>query len=185
MGIIYLITNKLTNKKYVGQTSRSLLTRWREHCYQHECIIDKAIDKYGENNFTIEVIDTADTLDQLNDKEIYWIKYYNSKLPNGYNVSDGGSGISVKKDEQWKRRIGDSNRGNKRPDLSNYNKKTKSKSVVQLSLNDEIIQIWESIRAIENAGIGNHSLIAKICNGDPRRHTAYGYKWKYYESEVS
>lgn len=175
----------VNGKQYVGQTSRTLEQRWREHCYQTYCLIDKVIKRYGKDNFTITVIDTAKTLDELNKKEIYWIDYYNSKLPNGYNISNGGSGVQVTKTDEWKSKIGLSNKGNKRPDLANYNKRSKSKAVIQLSLNDDVIKIWDSSRAIENAGIGSHSLINKICNGDPRRHTAYGYKWKYLESEVS
>lgn len=142
------------------------------------------IRRYGKDKFSIEIIDTSDTLEELNQKEIYWIQYYNSKLPYGYNVADGGAGISVKKTDDWKRKIGESNRGNKREDLSIYNRNHKSKKVMQLSLNDELIKIWDSSRAIEKAGIGQHSLINRVCNGDPRRHTAYGFKWKYYEREV-
>lgn len=175
----------VNGKQYVGQTTRTLEQRWREHCYQRYCIIDKVVKRYGKDNFTIELIDTAQTLDELNEKEVYWINYYNSKLPNGYNVTDGGSGITVAKTDDWKLKIGLANKGNKRPDLANYNKTKKSKAVVQLTLKDEVIKIWESSREIERAGIGHHSLINKICKGDPRRHTAYGYKWKYYESEVS
>ena len=175
----------VNGKQYVGQTSRTLEQRWREHCTQHSAIIDKVIRKYGKSNFTVEVIDYADTLDELNVKEIYWIKHHNCKVPNGYNIADGGAGIPVEKTEEWKQKIGNANRGNKRPDLANYNKTKKSKPILQLSLDDEPIKIWESSREIESAGIGNHSLINRVCNGDPRRHTAYGYKWKYYKCEVS
>lgn len=190
MGIIYKITNHITGKSYVGQTIRPLKRRWQEHCQNAErCkVLHRAIMKYGKDNFTIEQIDTANTSKELNDKEIYWIKFYNTLVPNGYNMTEGGGGICglpMTKSEDWKRKIGESNRGNKRDDLAEYNRKTKSKAVVQLSLNDEVIRVWESSRAIENAGIGCHSLINKICNGDPRRHTAYGYKWKYVESEVN
>lgn len=175
----------VNGKQYVGQTTRTLEQRWREHCYQNQSVIDKVIKRYGKDNFTIELIDTAETLNELNSKEIYWIKYYKSKLPNGYNVADGGSGIPVPKTDSWKRKIGNANRGNKRPDLAKYNKTQKSKPILQLSIEGVPIKIWQSSREIESAGIGNHSLINRICKGDPRRHTAYGYIWKYYESEVS
>jgi group I intron endonuclease len=189
LGVIYKITNNINGKSYIGQTIRPLKRRWQEHCQNVErCkVLHRAIVKYGKENFTIKEIDTADTSNELNDKEIYWIKYYSTLIPDGYNMTKGGGGVcglDMSKTEDWKRKIGNGNRGNIRPDLSEDNRRFKSKAVVQLSLDNEFIKIWESSRAIEKAGIGYHSLINRICNGDPRRHTAYGYKWKYYEREV-
>ena len=174
----------VNGKQYVGQTSRTLEQRWREHCCQNHCIVDKVIQKYGKDNFSIEQIDVAETLVELNEKEIYWINHYKSKVPNGYNVADGGAGVPLVKTDEWKMKIGNSNRGNKRPDLATYNKSNKSKPIMQLSLDGELIKIWDSSREIEKAGLGNHSIILRICKGDPRRHTAYGYKWKYYEEVI-
>lgn len=190
MGVIYKITNNLTGKSYVGQTIRPLKRRWQEHCQNAvRCkVLHRAIMKYGKENFTIEKIDTADNPKELNAKEVYWIKFYNTLVPNGYNMTKGGGGICglpMVKTEDWRRKIGEANQGKTRTDLAEYNRKNKSKPIVQLSLTGEFIRVWVSSRAIENAGIGHHSLINKICNGDPRRHTAYGYKWKFYESEVS
>ena len=189
MGIIYKITNTINGKSYIGQTIRPLKRRWQEHCQNVErCrALHRAITKYGKENFIVEEIDVADTSKELNDKEIYWIKFYNTMTPNGYNMTEGGGGIcglNMSKTDDWKQKIGDGNRGKKRPDLSKNNRLYKSKAIVQLSLDDEVIKVWNSSRAIEKAGIGCHSLINKICSGDPHRHSAYGYKWKYYESKV-
>lgn len=94
--IIYKITNKINGKVYIGQTIRTLETRWKEHVlnsFKHKtsmCLHD-SIRKYGAENFTIEQIDVASTRDELDKKEIYWIKYYNSLSPNGYNLETGGN----------------------------------------------------------------------------------------------
>lgn len=48
-----------------------------------------AIRKYGKDNFIIEQIDSANNKDELDQKEIYWIKYYNSIIE-GYNSVNGG-----------------------------------------------------------------------------------------------
>ena len=54
----------------------------------------KAIREFGESNFTIEVIDKAETFEELQEKERYWIAQYNSTDPNiGYNVCIGGATI--------------------------------------------------------------------------------------------
>jgi len=56
-------------------------------------ILKLAIEKYGKDNFTKEIIDTADTLDELNTKEIYWINTLDAKnRTKAYNIADGGSG---------------------------------------------------------------------------------------------
>jgi len=51
----------------------------------------RAIRKYGENNFYIELLETT-TIDNLNEREKYWISYYNS-YKNGYNSTLGGDGV--------------------------------------------------------------------------------------------
>lgn len=90
-GIIYKAENKINGKVYVGQTKRPLEKRFCEHL-QGKSYFCNAMRKYGREGFTIEIIDNADTRDVLNEKEKYWIMYYRSKHPNGYNLNDGGSG---------------------------------------------------------------------------------------------
>lgn len=50
----------------------------------------KAIQKYGKNNFVIEQIDSANNLQELNEKEVYWISKLNTLSPSGYNLTIGG-----------------------------------------------------------------------------------------------
>lgn len=88
--IIYKATNKINNKVYIGQTVRSLEVRMSEHKRHNYTAFDKAINKYGLENFDVEVINTAKDINELNEKEIYWIKYYNCIAPNGYNQCNGG-----------------------------------------------------------------------------------------------
>ena len=90
-GTIYLITNLLNGKSYVGQTQRRLEERIYEHCHRKALYIDAVICKYGWENFTIEVIELC-PVELLNEREIFWIQKLNSKVPNGYNLTDGGEG---------------------------------------------------------------------------------------------
>lgn len=97
-GNIYKITNLINNKIYIGQTIYSIEERWKAHCTcvkynNHHSLFHNAIRKYGEENFKIELIDTADTFEELNEKEIKYIKEYNSLTPNGYNMTEGGQGV--------------------------------------------------------------------------------------------
>lgn len=90
--IVYLATNKVNGKQYVGQTIRPLLERWKDHCrvvdnnYFHN-----AIRKYGAENFSLEIIDQAETLEELDRKEMYWIEELGTLYPNGYNLKEGGN----------------------------------------------------------------------------------------------
>lgn len=93
-GFIYKITNKVNGKSYIGQTIQNVKERFYQHC-AIKCsqavlnmAIHRAINKYGKSNFTIEVIEEVESTN-LNDRERYWIKYYNS-YNNGYNSTKGG-----------------------------------------------------------------------------------------------
>lgn len=87
---IYKITNKINNKCYIGQ-SIHIERRWSEHCFPSKTSkISLAIQKYGKNNFNFEVIEEC-VITELDEKESYWIKFYNSLIPNGYNVNEDTS----------------------------------------------------------------------------------------------
>ena len=98
VGYIYKITNKVNNKCYIGQTSKPVQIRWNEHKNDSKKItkgkynypLYKAFRKYGLKNFSFEIIEECKIAD-LDDKEIYWINFYNS-YHDGYNQCLGGGG---------------------------------------------------------------------------------------------
>lgn len=96
-GIIYCATNLVNNKKYIGQTVNSLHTRILQHIsdakYQ-DTYFHRALFKYGLDNFEWVILDTAINQNELNQKEVYWIAYYNTykDKTRGYNITPGGSG---------------------------------------------------------------------------------------------
>lgn len=99
--IIYKVTNKLNGKLYIGQTTVNLSHRKSQHkssCFtaKQNNVFYMAIRKYKWKNFKWEVIDKASSLDELNEKEMYWINYYRTfigfKDCNGYNMTLGGEG---------------------------------------------------------------------------------------------
>ena len=98
-GFIYKITNNVNGKVYIGQTIQTIKERFYQHCATKcsnsvlNMAIHKAIKKYGKSNFTIEVIEEVDK-DSLNDREKFWIEYYNS-YNNGYNSTRGGQDSST------------------------------------------------------------------------------------------
>lgn len=93
MGVIYLRTNLLNGKQYVGQAQsmqhRENMWRCMKHHYAGR-LIDNARNKYGFENWSLKVLIECDNQEELDKLEGYYINYYNTKVPNGYNLTDGG-----------------------------------------------------------------------------------------------
>lgn len=97
-GYVYLIENKINGKKYVGKTVYSLKTRFEEHIKDSKRYLDRplyrAINKYGSLNFEIKELECCD-VNLLEDRERYWINYYDTYSGKGYNATYGGSGKNL------------------------------------------------------------------------------------------
>lgn len=112
---IYKIQNEINNRCYIGQ-SKHVQARFRDHKRHGRLVkegkknaqdngiqvIHLAIAKYGVDNFTFKIIEEVDTQKEANEKETYWVSYYDS-LKNGYNCTRGG--FNAPKTEEWKRKV--------------------------------------------------------------------------------
>lgn len=97
-GKIYGIRDKSENKIYIGQTTKTLNERFYQHIYSYtspsnkKTLISSVIREKGRENFEIfSIEDKIESREELNNKECYYIKKYNSLYPNGYNVSPGAN----------------------------------------------------------------------------------------------
>jgi group I intron endonuclease len=104
MGFIYKITNKVNGMNYIGQTIQSLEDRWRQHRKKSStCLyLKRAFEKYGIDNFIFEMICSCDN-EELDKLEIQYMTEFNSIVPNGYNLREGGN--SGRHNEETKRKI--------------------------------------------------------------------------------
>lgn len=207
MSCIYKVTNNINGKVYIGQTVRTPRDRWRQHVQdaynESKCLhLCAAILKYGEENFTVEAIEFCPQ-DQLDEREIYWIKQYNSQ-EEGYNITAGGKGTNKEVPQELLEQLWDSGlstdeiaqqvgftrqwvRQRLKP-YKNYSaeegkrrgakliSKGKGHAVLQLNLDGTVVNEYPSIKiATETTGINN---ISRSCI---KGTTAGGYRWQYKE----
>jgi len=99
---IYKITNLINNKVYIGKTSRTVKERFEEHLQASKKDtrpLYNAMRKYGVENFKVKIIEVCSSNEEANEREMYWIKKYNSFVEfensNGYNCTLGGDGMPL------------------------------------------------------------------------------------------
>lgn len=198
MGVIYKVTCSINNKVYIGQTRQSLEERRR----QHEKTNDKtkfhrALRKYSFSNFIWEIIEECDNV-SLNEREKYWIAYYDS-YKFGYNMTPGGDEDydSLKK---WMEQNPEKVRLNGSKNMKKYwedrpeeamevrNRAAKKalektkKPVRCIELNLIFDSMSEAARWSESEKNPNHlkasvQHISRVCRGE--RKTTGGYHWEY------
>ena len=116
MGSIYMITNTVNGKAYIGKSiNDAKKKRVQKHFTGYgNKLIKQAIAKYGVDIFTVEILHDGIIPELLDSYEIEAIAKYNTIAPNGYNLTTGGGGKSgYKHSEETRRKIGDSQRGEK------------------------------------------------------------------------
>jgi group I intron endonuclease len=206
MGYIYSITNKINWKRYIGQTiEKNIQDRWKSHFKQNSnCrYLKYALAKYGKENFKFEVILECDDID-LNNRELYYMKYYNTIVPNGYNLREAGN--HGRHNEETKRKISQTvkERYSNLPDSEkkalaerqsginnhNFGKKMSDEQKQKISqnmknkkpiecynLDNQLVKTYESISEASKELNGSQRNISKCCLGKGR--TAYGFIWKF------
>lgn len=173
IGSIYILLNMINQKVYVGQTVQDINKRLYRHKSNAKLgytePIYNAIRKYGWDNFnwyiiyqTEEVNNRDNIVEELNDKETYYISYFNSTDKKyGYNILSGGAG---------------------RPGSINN---SSSIEILQFTTKGEFVKEWPSMHEIERRlGYSNKS-ISYFNYGSPRKSSYKGFLWiqkkQYYD----
>ena len=116
-GCVYKITNTKNGKCYIGVTTQPIEKRMDQHFgkYSQCTLLKNAIAKHGKDAFEYDIIARNLTEDSLIQREQFWIEFYDSMTPNGYNLVEGGGGLTgyITSDET-KQKISDANKGQKR-----------------------------------------------------------------------
>jgi len=162
-GIIYMITNKVNNQKYIGQTSKTIEERWKRHIKdskykKHGCrLLKNAINEYGDTNFIIEILLICNKI-SLNTYEPIFIDKYGTLSPNGYNLQTGG----LKNSRLCKETLNKMSESQKGIKKSDETKKKISDTLSGRKLNDENIRNTISISGkYRNMSIENKNILKK------------------------
>lgn len=91
---IYIIKNTINDMVYIGQ-AKNTFERWKGHKtaaktghYKNKCILYEAMQKYGIDKFYYEILESQ--IPNYNEREKYWIAFYDCIAPHGYNILPGG-----------------------------------------------------------------------------------------------
>ena len=113
--LIYRVTERNTRKQYIGQTTRSLDERWKDHLDEarrpSKSLLHRAIKKYGKENFTVEELKFCNSIEELNFFERQLIIEFNTLDPAGYNLHSGGNWNRGYFSPETKKRMSESHRG--------------------------------------------------------------------------
>lgn len=105
-GFIYCYTSP-SGKKYIGQTIQSLQERARQGKGYRKCgVFYRAILKYGFDAMKVEILEECD-ISLLDEKEREWIDFYDTRVPNGYNIAEGGITGNTRKVYQYLAKTGE------------------------------------------------------------------------------
>lgn len=206
MAYIYKIENQLNHKMYIGKTNyTNPQKRWKQHLAdsqnpnRNHRALYRAINKYGADNFTFEIIEETDNPEE---REIYYIAQYNT-YHFGYNETLGGDGASyLELPEQdickyylMPHTLSETSQyfnhdlSTIRQVLCKYNipiisgqeinKQKFSLAVAKLDKKTgEILEIYPSVSEAERQN-NCHTHIKDVCHG--KRKSAGGYGWRFIE----
>lgn len=179
---IYKISNYINNKVYIGQSKNNVKERFKRHLNDAtsnrlDTHLARAIRKYGTKAFYIEIIEEVKTQTELNEREHYWINYFDS-VNNGYNETDsilkcGGNTYLSKTPQEMeviKEKIRQTKLGEKNP---NHRK------IIQINLETgEQIVFGSMQECARYHGVKNKTFVMRRCNGEIKTpyHKKYFFK---------
>lgn len=185
-GIVYKFTNKKNGKCYVGVTRKTLEERLNAHLNKanHEkSAFQRALKKYGKESFSSCVIDNASSEKELFEKETFWIKFYNTMAPLGYNLTTGGGGI-VNMTAEIRKKISITKTGVKNPKLKGRIISEKQREMISITLGGSKVLatdkstgsviVLKTVRDGLNYGF-NPSLISAVLHGKRKSHKNFTF----------
>lgn len=168
--VIYKHTNIINGKMYIGKT-KNIKDRWSRNGERYNGCSHfyAAICKYGWENFTHEILENNLSEEEVDEREQYWIRYFNSDDREiGYNLTKGGEAGSLSEETKEKMSI------SRKKYLDNADIR---KPVICLETGEE----FSSAHDIEKQKGILHTQISACCCHYKSAYTAHGFHWIYKE----
>lgn len=215
MPYIYKIENQINHKVYIGKTLYTIERRYSQHLdnakrsYLQHLPLYAAMIKYGVDNFKVFEVEYVENYKELSQKEIYWVKYFQS-YEKGYNATRGGdgsllydyeiiwdfweSGLTIKEISE---EVGCNDfvvrtvltlhniSTEERKERSYYRQldshRPYQRPVYKIDPNtNKILEEFESVSSAARSVNGDNSTLSKICDTNK---IGYGFRWKYKEQD--
>jgi hypothetical protein len=181
---VYVYTNlKDNNKKYFGQTSSTLDERAGSNFinYKESWRFYQALQDFGIESFTREIIFETENEDDADNMEIKMIKEFKTQDPEfGYNIQPGGKNFVM--NEEIKKKIGEKVKTSKRFKKNNF--KAHAKRVVSIDIETKETNVYDSLTDAANQLNLSRGNIGSICNGTGRAISLKGLLF-IFESDFS
>jgi group I intron endonuclease len=200
-GLVYKATNTINGKVYIGITSGTLKDRISKHVSVSRTIpkyryyFQNAMNKYGPDAFLWEVVEECFSEKELDEKERFYIKQYQSNIPQkGYNLTSGG-GRSHPLEIEHRERISAANKGRKftqercdkiskaltglkkSAEANANNARAKERPVQQLDKDGNVICEYPSLSAAARAHDTHNASISRVCTGKGKSCAGWGWRF--------
>lgn len=154
-GVVYLIFNKVNGKMYVGQTTKTIDERFSQHATCKTTLIGKAIQKYGRENFRCDILKRCASKVEMDAWEKFFIAALKTKIPLGYNLTDGGEGATgCPRSDETRAKISAANKGR---EVSDETRAKLSAANIGKQITDETrAKIAMSLSGGKNHNYGKH-----------------------------
>lgn len=176
---VYLRTNLVNGKQYVGQTKnfKQREYNWYNTNWSYAGrLIDNARNKYGVENWNTKILKECETLDDANYYETYYIKEFNTKYPNGYNLTNGGEGTpACIITDETRKKLSEAMKGENNPFYGKHHSEETIKKLKDRIITDE----WK--RKISEKAKGRKSpMLGKHLSEETRKKISEARKGKHY-----
>lgn len=201
---VYIITNNINNKFYIGSCVSSMKQRMTNHKNDlrqnkhRNTYLQRAFNKYGEDSFDFDTLENHDP-EFCVPMEQFWMNTLNvCNRSFGYNIAPvAGNSLGQKRTAQQKLNISNSLKGKRVGSLNpNYGKtwseetrekianSSRNKAVLKLDLNGNILEEYKSLAEAGKKNNLYSDQIGKVCNNKPNCFTAGGFKWIFKNGKV-
>lgn len=182
---VYMHINKVNGKIYVGITCQNPKERWRNgKGYGHNLYFTRSIEKYGWDNFEHIILCKGKSENEAKNIEKYLIKNWNTKQPNGYNLTAGGDGsLGYHQSEETRKKMSEMRKGENHPFYGKHHSE-ETKKKIRESTSGENHHLYGKHRSQEAKESIRKALTGSHLSEERKKKISEAHKGKQMPKEV-